>query len=182
MKVTNASERTGSRSKPTALSAIKMVGALREARVSHVVTIPDTYQETFLTAVSQADDIKLIYACTEDEAIGINAGLYATGRRPFMSIQNNGLYACLNTLRGIALDGEVPTVMLIGQYGHKAELAPEDSPLRMVRMLEPTLGMWGVPTVRLWQDDDLAKVPQAYEEALERRGPTALIVPIPTTA
>jgi sulfopyruvate decarboxylase TPP-binding subunit len=167
---------------PTALSAARMVETLRLARILHVIVVPDTYQETFIAAVAAARDIQMISACTEDEAVAINAGLYVTGHRPILSIQNNGLYACLNTIRGIALDGEVPTIMLIGQYGHKAEQRPQDSPLRMVRMLEPTLDTWDVPFVRLWSDDDLAKVPNAYEEAVNRRGPTALIVPIPTQA
>ena len=124
----------------------------------------------------------MVSACTEDEALGVNAGLYVTGHRPMLSIQNNGIFACLNTLRGLALDGAVPTVLLIGLYGYKAEHPPEESPLRMVRMLEPTLATWGVPTRRLYSDDDLADFPAIYEEALSRRGPSALVVPIPTVA
>jgi sulfopyruvate decarboxylase TPP-binding subunit len=124
----------------------------------------------------------MVAACTEDEAVGINAGLYATGHRPILSVQNNGVYACVNTLRGIALDGAVPTVMLVGQYGQTAAVAPEDSPQRMVRMLEPTLTAWGVPLRRLWSNADLAHFPADYEEAQTRRGPAALIIPIPTVA
>lgn len=165
---------------PTPLSAARMLAALREARVSHVVTVPDTYQKTFLAAVEAASDLTMIVACTEDEALGINAGLYVTGHRPFLSIQNNGVYACLNTLRGIALDAAVPTVMIIGQYGQAADVPPEKSPLRMVRMLEPTLETWGIPHRRLWSDGDLAAIPADYEAAHRRGGPAALIVPIAT--
>jgi sulfopyruvate decarboxylase TPP-binding subunit len=167
---------------PTPLSAVLMIGALREAAISHVIVVPDTYQKTFLSAVSETSGLKLVTACTEDEAIGINAGLYATGHRPILSIQNNGLYACLNTLRGIALDGAVPTVMLIGQYGQAANVAPEDSSQRMVRMLEPTLAIWGIPVRRLWSNADLAGLPSDYAEAQSRRGPTALVIPLPTIA
>jgi sulfopyruvate decarboxylase subunit alpha len=167
---------------PSPLSAARMIEALRAAAVSHVIVVPDTYQKTFLAAVEIAADLTLVAACTEDEAVGINAGLYATGHRPMLSVQNNGVYACINTLRGIALDGAVPTVMLIGQYGQTADVAPEDSPQRMVRMLEPTLATWGVPIRRLWSDADLTHFPTDYEEARTRRGPTALIIPIPTIA
>jgi len=116
---------------PTPLSAARMLEALRAAAVSHVIVVPDTYQKTFLAAVAAASDLSMISACTEDEAVAINAGLYATGHRPILSVQNNGIYACINTLRGIALDGAVPTVMLIGQYGQTADVAPEASPQRM---------------------------------------------------
>jgi sulfopyruvate decarboxylase subunit alpha len=165
---------------PTPLSAARMLDALRAAAVSHVIVVPDTYQKTFLAAVTAASDLTLISACTEDEVVAINAGLYATGHRPILSVQNNGIYACINTLRGIALDGAVPTVMLIGQYGQTADVAPEDSPLRMVRMLEPTLATWGIPVRRLWSNADLAHLPADYEEAQARRGPAALVIPIPT--
>ncbi|MBM3601299.1 MAG: thiamine pyrophosphate-binding protein [Alphaproteobacteria bacterium] len=167
---------------PRPLSARRMIEALRNAAVSHVVVVPDTYQKSFLSAVDQANDLAVVAACTEDEALGVNAGLYVTGHRPILSIQNNGIFACLNTLRGIALDGAVPTVMLIGLYGYKPDRPPEESALRMVRMLEPTLTTWGVPTRRLTSDEDLAAFPQVYEEALSRRGPSALVVPIPTAA
>jgi Thiamine pyrophosphate enzyme, N-terminal TPP binding domain len=82
---------------PTPLSAAHMIEALRAARVSHLIVVPDTYQKTFLSAVDAASDLKMVSACTEDEAVGINAGLYATGHRPMLSVQNNGIYACMNT-------------------------------------------------------------------------------------
>jgi sulfopyruvate decarboxylase subunit alpha len=167
---------------PAPLSAARMLDALRAAAVSHVIMVPDTYQKTFLAAVEVASDLKTVSACTEDEAVAINAGLYASGHRPILSVQNNGIYACINSLRGIALDGAVPTVMLIGQFGQTADIAPEDSPLRMVRMLEPTLATWSIPVRRLWSNADLAHLPPDYEEAQARRGPAALVIPIPTVA
>jgi sulfopyruvate decarboxylase subunit alpha len=167
---------------PSPLSAALMIDALRRASISHVVVVPDTVQKSFLAAVDLAPDLTQITACTEDEAIGINAGLYVTGHRPLLSIQNNGVFACVNTLRGIALDGAVPTVMLVGLYGYKPATPPEESPLRMVNMLELTLATWGIPIRRLWSNDDLAGFPAAYEEALNRRGPSALVIPISTIA
>jgi len=165
---------------PRPLSAQRMIDALRRAAVSHVVVVPDTVQKSFLSAVGIAPDLTMVDACTEDEAVGINAGLYVAGHRPILSIQNNGVFACLNTLRGIALDGAVPTVMLVGLYGHKPTQPPEESALRMVRMLEPTLATWGIPARRLYGDEDLAGLPAVYDEALNRRGPSALVIPIPT--
>jgi sulfopyruvate decarboxylase TPP-binding subunit len=165
---------------PEPLSAARLMQALRDARITHLITVPDTYQKTFLAAAMASSAVSTIVACTEDEAVAINAGLYVAGHRTILSIQNNGLYACVNTLRGIALDGAVPTVMIIGQYGQKAHEPPEKSPLRMVHMLEPTLATWNIPFTRLYRDQDIAKLPQVYEEAVVRRGPSALIIPIPT--
>jgi sulfopyruvate decarboxylase TPP-binding subunit len=163
-------------SRPEPVSARRMVEILRQAKISHVLVVPDTVQRLFLSAVAEATDLTMVVAATEDEAMGINAGLYVTGHRPILSIQNTGLFACLNSLRGIALDGQVPTVMFIGLYGGNAETPPEANPSRMVRLLEPTLALWDVPVSRLWSDADLARFPDIYDEALTRRGPSALIV------
>ena len=42
---------------------------------------------------------RLLYVGTGDKAIGINAGLYIAGHVPMLLIQNNDLYACMNTVR-----------------------------------------------------------------------------------
>src|SRR5919106_1658270 len=76
--------------------------AVRDLGITHVITVPDSVQKTFLALVEAQDQIKLLTVCTEAEAMGINAGLYATGHRPMMSIQNNGFYASINTLKAIA--------------------------------------------------------------------------------
>ena len=38
----------------------------------------------------------------------MNAGLYMGGENPMMCIQNNGIFASVNTLKAIALDAKVP--------------------------------------------------------------------------
>lgn len=164
----------------TPLTPKAMLATLQRARISHLIVVPDTVQKTFLSAAATAPWLRMHTVCTEDEALGINAGLYVAGHRPLLSIQNNGFYACLNTVRGIALDAAVPTVMLIGQFGAKPGLPPEQSPSRMVRMLKPTLATWEIPHVELRSDADLTEVPARYDEAFEERRPLALIVPVVT--
>jgi sulfopyruvate decarboxylase subunit alpha len=136
--------------------------------------------KSLLGLLAKQEVASLLTVCTEDEAIGINTGLFIAGHRPMMLIQNNGLYACVNTLKAIALDAQVPTVMLIGQYGRDTSKPVEENRLRAVRLLEPTLGVWGVPFVRLDGPDDLPRFQEIYRRALESRGPTAAIVGAPT--
>lgn len=154
---------------------------IRALGVSHVISVPDTMQKSVIDALASAGPPKLLYVCTEDEAMGINAGLYATGHRPMLLIQNNGLYACVNTLKAIALDARVPTFMLIGQYGRDATKPIETNPRRQVHRLEPTLQAWGVPFERLEGPRDLPKVRAMWEKAWESQGPTAVLVGTATT-
>ncbi|MFI5268605.1 MAG: thiamine pyrophosphate-binding protein [Chloroflexota bacterium] len=85
--------------------------------VSHVLTVPDTHQKTLLALLASEHQPELLTVCTEDEAVGINLGLYAGGKRPMLLIQNNGLYACLNAIKALSLDARVPLFMAQGQIG-----------------------------------------------------------------
>jgi sulfopyruvate decarboxylase TPP-binding subunit len=167
---------------PAALSidGSALADAIRALGTTHVICVPDTVQRTAVAALAGHAPPRMIYACTEDEAMGINAGLYMTGHRPMLLIQNNGLYACINTLKAIALDAQVPTFMLIGQFGRDPKYAVEASPRRAVNRLEPTLDVWGVPFVRLEGPADLPQLRTAWETAWAKKGPAAALVGAPT--
>lgn len=161
---------------PEPLDARVALEAILSAGVTHVVTVPDTFQRTLLAAVESESALTLIICCTEDEAICVNAGLYMSGWRPLLSIQNNGLYAGLNALKGIALECEIPTVMLIGQYGQSVEVPSEQSHLRQVRMLEPTLDTWEVPFKRLYRNEDFDDFAARYEETFAHGRTFAFVI------
>lgn len=153
-----------------------MLAEIRAAGISHVVTVPDTHQKSLLALLSTSDTPRLVTVCTEDEAMGVNLGLFMGGQRPMLLIQNSGCYAALNTLRGLALDCRVPTCMLIGEFSRDPRTAPQDHPARLVHLLEPTLRLWGVSIRRLDRPRDVAAIPLAVDEAWRTRGPVAMLV------
>jgi sulfopyruvate decarboxylase TPP-binding subunit len=161
---------------PVALDPVLILQHIRQAQVSHVVTVPDTHQRTLLELLAKSEDPRLLTVCTEDEAIAVGAGLYIGGVRPLLLIQNAGLFASMNTLRGISLDGRVPTCLLIGEFQRDPNVPSRENTARVVHLLEPTLEAWGVPYYRLDQPGDLRQIPVAYERSLEERGPVALLV------
>jgi len=171
-----------SRSPVLPIDARAVLAEIRAAHVTHVITVPDTHQRTLLALLARSESPKLITVCTEDEAIGINAGLYIGGARPMLLIQNNGLYACLNTLKAIPLDARVPTVMLIGEHGRTLSMPSREDPDRAVRMLEPTLELWGVPYYRLEGPGDLGCFQRGFNECLENGGPLAILIGAPLAA
>ena len=177
---TTSDGRAGAAPPAERLDPRSMLHQIRAAHVSHVVTVPDTHQKSLLDLLADQPRPQLITVCTEDEAIGVNAGLYAGGQRPFVLIQNTGFYACLNTIRGIALDARVPTCMLIGEFFRDVSLRSRDNASRLVRMIEPTLELWAVPYLRLERAEDLHHIPEAYERCHRERGPIALLVGAPT--
>ncbi len=149
--------------------------------ITHVITVPDTHQKTLLALLAASDTPRLLTVCTEDEAIAINAGLYIGGQRPMLLIQNNGLLASLNALKAIALDARVPTLLLVGQFARDVTRTNAESPVRAVRMIEPTLATWGVPCYPIEGPEDVPHFAEAYQRAQDERGPAVVLLGAPTS-
>lgn len=158
-----------------------LANAIRDLGITHVLSVPDTNLRTVIAHLGAGTQPQMMYVCTEDEALGINAGLYITGHKPMLLIQNNGLYACMNTLKALALDAQVPTFMLIGQFGRDVTKTVESNSKRMVHRLEPTLTTWGVPFFRIEGPDDIGNMRRAWDIAWNKKGPAAAIIGAPTS-
>ena len=93
-------------------------------------------------------------------------------------IQNQGLYAGLNALRGIGLDSNIPLVMMIGQFGREPDNFDQPttaSSRRIVRMLEPLLELLDIPYWKVETTAHLDRISEAYAESERRSWPTAVI-------
>jgi sulfopyruvate decarboxylase TPP-binding subunit len=149
-------------------------------RLGTILSVPDTHQKTVLAALEGEAEIRLITCATEDEANAIAAGLYIGGEPCLLMIQHAGLYASVNTLRGVAMDGRVPIFYLIGLLSRERDRDPSESRSSMVRYCEPLLDTFGVPHARLEGPDDLHLIPKYYRLSRERRGPAAVLVGLET--
>jgi sulfopyruvate decarboxylase TPP-binding subunit len=94
---------------------------LRSAAITHVVTVPDYIQLSLHAAIDRSGGIPQIAACSENETLGISTGLIITGHRPVVIMQNQGLLACINWLRTLAVDARIPLVILVGLFGREDE-------------------------------------------------------------
>jgi sulfopyruvate decarboxylase subunit alpha len=162
------------------VSAEAILGELLALDISHVVMVPDTHQRSLLAALARQNRIRLLTACTEDEAIAISAGLWVGGQRPVLSIQQVGLLAAMNNVKGIAMDAHIPTCMLVGYFGRDVTRAARDNASRAVHLIEPTLDTWGVPYFPLESPDQLPAIKAAYRTANEQLGPSVVLVGAPT--
>ncbi|MGE3271629.1 MAG: thiamine pyrophosphate-binding protein [Chloroflexota bacterium] len=163
------------------VSAEAIVREIEALGITHVINVPDTHQKTVLALLARQTHPTLITACTEDEAVGINAGLYAGGKRPMLLIQNTGLLASLNCVKGIAMDASVPTFMLVGLFGRDVTKTPDDDPRRVINRIGPTLDTWEIPWYPLEHPDQIGAIAEAYQRSLETRGPTVVLVGAPTS-
>jgi sulfopyruvate decarboxylase TPP-binding subunit len=152
----------------------------RHAHLGWILSVPDTHQRTVLAALDKEESIRVVTCATEDEAATINAGLHVGGEPCVLMIQHAGLYASVNTLRGVAMDGRIPTFYMIGLLSRERERDPRESRHSMVRYAEPLLDTFGVPHARLEGPDDVHLIPEYYRLSRERRGPAAVLVGLET--
>jgi sulfopyruvate decarboxylase TPP-binding subunit len=146
-----------------------------------ILSVPDTHQKTVLAALDKERDIKVLTCATEDEANAVAAGLYIGGEPCVVMIQHAGLYASVNTLRGVAMDGRVPIFYMIGLLSREKDKDPSESRHSMVRYCEPLLDTFGVPHARLEGPEDVHLIPEYYRKSRERRGPAAVLVGLETS-
>src|SRR5438128_400480 len=165
----------------TSVPATAIVSELLRLGVTHVVNVPDTHQRTVLTELSRQSQIRMLTACTEDEAIAINAGLWIGGARPVLSIQQVGLLAALNNVKGIAMDAQIPTCMLVGYFGRDVTRTARENAARAINLIEPTLDTWDIPYFPIEGPDDLGAIGQAYQHSLEHLCPSVILVGAPTS-
>jgi sulfopyruvate decarboxylase TPP-binding subunit len=156
-------------------------GQHRQEPLGWIISVPDTHQKTVLAALDKERDVRVLTCSTEDEANGVAAGLWMTGEPVIVMIQHAGLYASVNTLRGIAIDGRIPIFYMIGLLSRERDLDPRESKQSMVRYAEPLLDLFGVPHARLEGPDDVTLIPEYYRVSRERRGPAAVLVGLPTS-
>lgn len=168
----------------TAPNGEQVLQVLRDNGVGNVVTVSDWVQLPLQRALdTQVDStgspaVRVQKCTTEDEAFLVAAGLHIGGQRAAVVIQNQGLYAGLNALRGIGLDSNIPLVMMIGQFGREPDNFDQPttaSSRRIVRMLEPLLELLDIPYWKVETTAHLDRISEAYAESERRSWPTAVI-------
>jgi sulfopyruvate decarboxylase subunit alpha len=150
--------------------------AVKAAGVTDIVAVPDTHVRSLIKLMRERDEMRFIQTATEDEAITLAAGLVVGGRRPLVQIQHAGLFACVNHLRGVAIEGQFPMLFMIGLLNRDPEKAPRDNFDSMVRHTEPLLDVFDVPYYLLDGPEDVGQIEIAMQQALDRKGPVAVLI------
>src|SRR3990172_4558198 len=98
----------------------------RHQHLGWILSVPDTHQKTVLAALDKERALRVLTCATEDEAAAVAAGLWIGGEPVVLMIQHAGLYASVNTLRGVAMDGRVPIFYMIGLLSRQRGKDPRE--------------------------------------------------------
>ncbi len=141
--------------------------------VTHVVWLPDT-ESSFMYRQLEADPtLQIVPICREAESMPIAAGLWIGGKKPIVMIQNTGFFESGDSVRGLAVDIELPLVLMVGYRGWTRRGITRDS---AARITEPTLHAWTLTYYLVETDDDVDRISTAFEEADRIQRPVAVLV------
>ena len=155
------------------LNPSSVIEQFKKNGITHVVWLPDSETNWMYIAMQEEPSFDLIPVTREGEALAIAAGLYAGGKKPVCLIQNTGMFESGDSIRGIALDVNLPVVMMVGYRGWTRHGVTPDS---AARFTEPILDAWGIKYYLVESDADADRITTAFEEAEATNRPVAILV------
>lgn len=158
-----------------------VVEQLAACGATHVVTMPDYVQIALNHRLAEGalPSVDVVNCATEDEAIAIAFGLHVGGKRPYLSMQNQGLFACANALLSLGVNSRTPLPILVGQWGRELDNLgkdPSQSRRAVVRHTEPLLDSMGIEHFRMERPSDLDVISRAFEQAHQTSAPVVVTV------
>ena len=152
--------------------------ALQEARIEFVVALPDIVTcDELLWPIAREDNFRLVNVCKEDEGVSICAGLSYAGKRAILLMQHTGFLDSINAIRVMAMDYQLPIVMMIGLQGLEEDRAPSESAQNGVRIVEPILKAMDIPYFVLNHDSDSSAISKAVDSAYSAPRPLVFLIP-----
>ena len=161
------------------IDAHTVLAALAEAEITHVVLVPDTHQKTVLDLLDDSG-LPEIRCATEDDVLGVCAGLWMSGARPLAMIQQLGIFAAVNALRAFTHDQRVPLAILAGMYGRDVALSTDDDPASAVRLCIPLLDVLGVAWRLVESPDAAHEIASGLSAAFDDGVSSAVLLGAPT--
>ena len=160
-----------------AISGAAIVDAIKRSGVDFVVSVPDRVtSETVLRRVAADDAPKLVRICKEDEGVSICAALSFCDKRALLLMQHTGLLDSINALRGIAVEYQLPVVMMVGLLSHESTAPPAQSKSYGVRIVPAILDAMGIAYEYLHSAGDERHIAPAIERAYANSTPLVLLV------
>jgi sulfopyruvate decarboxylase alpha subunit len=102
--------------------------AFRAARIAHVSYVPDGGHKGLIALCASDPDMATSTLTTEEEGVGLAAGLWLGGTRSALLMQSSGVGNCLN-LFTLLENCRIPFVALVTMRGEFAEFVPWQIPM-----------------------------------------------------
>lgn len=105
----------------TPASVDAVLKGLRRAGVSVACYLPDSLFRPLYPAMDAADGLRTIRVTNEGEGAAICGGVFLSGKRAVLVMENSGLRASVEPLARMGLGAGIPVVMLMSYRGEMGE-------------------------------------------------------------
>ncbi len=102
--------------------------AMKARDIGTVATVPDGGLTRLLNLCHEDAGTRVVTLTTEEEGVGLVAGLWLGGGRAMMALQSSGVGNCINAL-GYAATLRAPCLMLVTMRGQWGEFNPWQVPM-----------------------------------------------------
>ena len=139
----------------------EVFAAMQAREIGNVVTVPDGGLTKLLRLCEADAATRVVTLTTEEEGIGILAGLWLGGARGMLAMQSSGVGNCINAL-GYAATLRMPCLMLITMRGQWGEFNPWQVP-----MGQATPTVMEAMGVKCFPVDEAARVGETFVAAAD---------------
>ncbi len=103
----------------TAVDAV--IGGLKRAGVSVVCYLPDSLFKELYPALDADPDLRTVRVTNEGEGAAICGGVFLSGQRAALVMENSGVRAAAEPLARLGLGAGIPVIMLMSYRGELGE-------------------------------------------------------------
>ena len=159
------------------LCGASIIQSIKNAGVETVVALPDIVTcDGVLWPIARDPDLRLVPVCKEDEGVSICAALSYCDHRSVLLIQHLGFLDSINAIRVIAVEYDLPVVMILGLQGMESDRTPSQSDKLSVRIVEPICEAMELDYAILYDESDVTVVEPMIAKAFEQSKPVAILI------
>ena len=153
----------------------EVLTGLREARVSISCFLPESLMKELYPALVLAEDIRAIPVTNEGEGAAICGGVWLSGKRAVLVMENSGIRAAAEALARLGLGARIPVVMIMSYRGDIGE--PNWWAIPHGITMEPMLKALRIPYRIVREVDQIRPaIVQAYQSAYASMYHTAIVM------
>jgi sulfopyruvate decarboxylase alpha subunit len=125
----------------------EIISFLKENGFDFGVTFPSSKLKNLLEMIEDDDEIFTVPVTREEEGVGVCAGAYLAGKKPFMLIQSSGLGNSFNAIASLLKTYRIPILIIAEHRGSYNEKIPAQVPLGAA--LPGMLDAMGIPFIMI---------------------------------
>ena len=140
------------------------VRGIKQAGVSIVCYLPDSHLKELYQAVVNDPELRSVCVTNEGEGVGICGGVFVSGKRSVMIMENSGLRVASESLARLGLGHGIPVVMIMSYRGEFGE--PNWWGIPHGITMEPVLEALRIPYRIVQRDEEVEPaIIDAFEHA-----------------